>query len=302
MSYQQGIQKAKLWAVVRGFVITAIISAALAAAWYPVTAGLIFYGSLVIVPVTGVYCVVWLLAVGFILIKDPAQYLGAALFVVMAVGGTVTFYKLDNIAKRSAELELESKLQTSREIEQPLSKSAVIALSFTESSVCRSNGICQWLLMHGLTDQVTVFRKMGGTYRDKFDDYEWKIYLIRLRDEPGCHLLREDFGKLNIVSEEQSRFRKSCFNETSFTKKGNLYELIDNAILLKTGRSDIYESIEFLPRVKTAIAKEVADGKIKSEVARWDYKRSRILGREFGTRFNRTDFVRALFGMPPIKK
>lgn len=303
MSYEQRAQKAKRWAVARGFIVTAIISAVLAVPWYLVLAPMSFYAALVIVPVTGVYCIVWLLAVGFFLRQNPAGYIGAGLFVVVAVFGTVTLYKLDNMAKRNAELDLVSKLKTSRVIERPLSKVKAIAIDNTESQAnCRNAGMCQQVLMHGLTHQVTVFDRIGGTHKDNFNDHRWKLTLIRLTERPGCRLPREDFGKLSIFTEAHRKFRSSCFNRTSFTNTGNLYELIENATLLKIGRNQVYETIETLPCVKTIIAKQVVDGKIESEIARWDYKRSYILGKEFGTKFNRIDFVRALFGMPPLKK
>ncbi|MGB5213809.1 MAG: hypothetical protein WBN88_09225 [Anderseniella sp.] len=225
------------------------------------------------------------------------------MFVVVAVVGTVTFFKLDNMAKRNAELELVSKLKTSRIIERPLSKVTAIAMPYTESqATCLLAGMCQRVLMHGLTERVITFQKLGGERRDKFDEYKWQIYLIRLNEQSGCRLPRDDFGKLSIFTEKYYKFRQSCFDKTSYTKTGSLYGLIENATLLKLGRSGVYENNELLPRVTTAIAKEVTGGKVESEIARWDYKKSHVLSQEIGTKFNRYDFVRALFGMAPLKK
>lgn len=303
MSGKKTLRKTDMWTVAGGFVIAAIVSVVLSVPWFMILGPMSYYALLVIKEVTVIYCIVWLLAVGFFLRKDPIQYIGAALFVVVAVVGTTTIVKLDNMAKRNAEIELVSRLKTSRIIERPLSKVKTIAIEYTESqAACLNAGMCQRLLMHGLTDQATVFRKMGGTYKDNFDDRKWKLYLIRLREKPGCRLQREDFGKLSIFTEAHRKFRNSCFERTSFTKTGNLYELIENATLLKTGRNQIYETVETLPRVTTAIAKQVEGGKIVGELARWDYKRSHILGKEFGSEFNSHDFVRALFGMAPLKR
>lgn len=299
MSGKKTDRKIDIWTVAGGFVVAAIISVVLMVPWFMVLGPMSYYALLVIREVTAVYCIAWVLAVGFFLRKNPTQYIGAALFVVVAVVGTVTFYKLDNMAKRNAELELVSKLKTSRIIEHPLSKVSSIAMAHTN---CLTASMCQRVLMHGMTERVITFQKLGGDRRDNFDEYKWKIKLVRIEEKPDCRLPREDFGKHSNLMTEYYKSRQTCFDGTGFTKTGNLYELIENATLLKLGRSGVYENNELLPRVTTAIAKEVTGGKVESEIARWDYKRSHILGKEFGSKFNRYDFVRALFGMEPLKK